>query len=576
MPHLLLRALTAALLTPGLLLALPTTAWAEKVIWQYDSLPSDMNDLANGLKNHPVGAHPGFVQGEAFGQIYKPKASDYPIKILTVELVMAQPDSAPKGKTIGATIEIWNDDSAGPAPKSTAPLWSINTADFANGGTIGMPIVGNTGMVYQFDWSKPEGHPPEITAGNIFVMIRINNSAKDLSTYWGSAASPKLECMAVEISGFTLGCGCQELAALTDQATTVGANVMHIVWPLGTCSGNKQWKFVEQLTNEAGFTMKGDFILRLGVDGTAPIIAVDAGPTGSDTSSAPDAGSTLDTAATPDTVATVDVSSQPDVPADVPAPDVPLDVPAVPVKPPSIEYVTPAKVFADKASSIEIGGQGFHQGAIVKLIGAEGSDTLANVKVAAAGTSIEGTVAGFKPGTYDIKVTNPDGQAAVKTGALLIAAADTVHPDAGGTADSGASTADFTLVSFATACVDTAKDTDVTVLGSGFVQGMTLRIGTTELQAVEVSASGVKATAIALKGIPAGTYTLFAELPDHKATKTLANAVHVGVCGSVVASSGGQKASGCAAAPAPISRSALGLLLLAGVAVFARRRLARR
>ena len=568
MPHLLLRALTAALLTPVLLFALPTTAWAEKVIWQYDSLPSDMNDLANGLKNHPVGAHPGFVQGEAFGQVYKPKASDYPIKILTVELVMAQPDSAPKGKTIGATIEIWNDDSAGPAPKSSAPLWSINTADFANGGTIGMPIVGNTGMVYQFDWSKPEGHPPEITAGNIFVMIRINNSAKDLSTYWGSAASPKLECMAVEISGFTLGCGCQELAALTDQATTVGANVMHIVWPLGTCSGNKQWKFVEQLTNEAGFTMKGDFILRLGVDGTAPIISVDAGPTGSDTSSAPDAGSA------PDTVATVDVSSQPDLPADVPAPDVPADVPAVPVMPPSIDYVTPAKVFADKASTIEIGGKGFHQGAIVKLIGAEGSDTLANVKVAAAGTSIEGTVSGFKPGTYDVKVTNPDGQAAVKSAALVVAAPETTPPDAGGSVDSGTSTAEFTLLNFDPACVDSAKDTAVTVLGSGFVQGMTLRIGTTDLLAVDVSPSGVKATALAPKGIAAGTYTLFAELPDHKATKTLANAVHVGLCGPVVATSGGQKASGCAAVPAPVSRAALGLLLFAGLAVWVRRRCA--
>jgi hypothetical protein len=438
-----LRVLTPVLLGAGLLV-LPATAFADKVIWQYDDLPGDMAELANGLKSHPHYVQPGFVAGEAFGQLYRPKATDYPVKILSVELVMAQPDTAVVGQKLSASIEFWNDPGDGPAPKGSAPLWSINTDDFSQpgGGAIGVPIVGNTGMVYQFDWSKPDNHPPLITQGNIWVMVRIKDKAADTSTYWG-----KEECGIISIPGLgSAGCGCQKLGAVLDTGVTKKANVLHIVWDetgMGNldCSGAPKWYFAEQLNNAmTGVAFQGDFVLRMGVEGTAAIVTPDAGST-ADTSS-PDAGSTPD-------AGVVDAGSTPDVPADtgvldttaamdVPPPDSGPDVDSGPPaqvdasKPaPSIDYVTPSEFPADKATTIEIGGKGFQAGATVKLYGAAGNDTVANITVSADGTAVTGLVAGFSPGVYDLKVSNPEGSPVLKTKAITLTAPASL--DASGT-----------------------------------------------------------------------------------------------------------------------------------------------
>jgi hypothetical protein len=469
-----LRVLTHVLLGAGLLV-LPATAFADKVIWQYDDLPGDMVELANGLKSHPHYVQPGFVAGEAFGQLYRPKATDYPVKILSVELVMAQPDNAAPGQKLSASIEFWNDPGDGPAPKASAPLWSINTDDFSQpgGGAIGVPIVGNTGMVYQFDWSKPDNHPPLITQGNIWVMVRIKDKAADTSTYWGKA-----ECGIISIPGLgSAGCGCQKLAAVLDTGVTKKANVLHIVWDdtgMGNldCSGAPKWYFAEQLNNAmTGAAFQGDFVLRMGVEGTAAIVTPDAGST-ADTS-APDAGSTPD-------AGVVDVGSAPDVPADtgpldttsvmdVPPPDSGPDVDSGPDmdsgpdvdsgppaqvdagKPaPSIDYLTPSQIPANQATSVEIGGKGFQAGATVKLMSSVGNDTLANVTVSADGTTITGTVAGFAAGVYDVKVSNPDGQSAFKGGVLTITAP--ANLDATGTStDAGVTSTGGTKASGCTA-----------------------------------------------------------------------------------------------------------------------------
>ena len=269
----------------GLVLVAPP-AFAEKVIWQYDDLPGDMTALADGLKKHQLSAHPGFVKGEAFGQIYKPKAADYPVKILSVELVMAATEKATAPfPEVPIAIEIYNDQAVNAAPDG-APVFTINSADFFNAAAAkpGMNVVGNTGMIFEFDWSKPENHPPEIQSGNIRIVIRVLSNAGDTGEYWepGCSTSGLGLCQCAK-QDFGMGielCGCQQLAALSDSATTGKSNMLHIVYPIGTCSGSKKWIWLEDVAKE-GKQMKGDFLLRLGVDGVAGVVVdPDAGSQG--------------------------------------------------------------------------------------------------------------------------------------------------------------------------------------------------------------------------------------------------------------------------------------------------------
>ena len=491
-------------------------AWAEKVIWKYDSLDPDMATLANGLASHPVYAHMGFVAGEAYGQIYKPKPEEYPVKILSVELVMTQPKKISAAQQTDVTIEIWNDDGAGPAPKSAKPLWSITTKDFAAGPQIGVPIKANYGMVYDFDWSKPENHPPEITKGNIWVVIRYQQAASDLAEYWD-----KLECMKQQIAGMEIGCGCQQLAAISDQVTTPGANVVHIVWPLGTCSGAKQWKFIEQIAKD-GVQMKGDFLLRMGVDGNPVLPPEDAGST------QPDAGST-------------DTGSKPDAGSTDAAQDTTQDATIVPVQPPTIEAVTPQSGPATGASKIDVYGKGFQAGLTAKL----GTEAIAVDQKSVTATGFSATIVGLAPGSYDLVVKNPDGQVGFKTAAYKVEAAPVV--DAGGGADAGAAevaAVPFSIEAVTPDCIaeSATADSVITVLGTGFVDGLVLKLDTTVLVGVDVK-SGSKATALVPKGLSAGKRTLYAE--QKGATKVLANAVTIGLCGAPSAATGPSNPDGC-------------------------------
>ncbi len=511
-------------------------------IWKYDDLPADMNELADGMAKHPMGAHPGFIGGEAFGQIYKPEAADYPIEIHSVELVMASPPNATGKSQMNAVIEIWNDDSNAAAPSSSQPLWTIGTADFLNPMTAqpGMPIQGNTAMIFQFDWSKPENHPPEIKSGNIRVVIRYIEDAKDMMEAWG-----KIDCAKIAEMGIEIGCGCSALAALTDTATTAKVNVIHIFTPLGECSGTKTWMFVEDVKKD-GLDMKGDFVLRMSVKTSNAKPIVDAG--GTDTAEA-DAGSS-------DTSAMVD-AGEPDLP--------PPDQGTQPVKP-VIDLVTPASGTAGKINAIEIIGGGFEAGAVVKVGGNKCSvEQVLATKISA--TVLPDVVAGV----YTVIVENPNGQVAYKQDAFTLEAPEPDIVDAGAgpevtTPDTTAevSSGPFALDDVLPACVSAAQDTELTVYGTGFADGLVLKIGETTLPGVTVQ-SPTKATALAPKGLGAGMYSVFAEQDGQ--SRVLANALSVGCGGSSAAP---PPASGCSTGTHGSGKTdGLAALLLAALALAA-------
>jgi hypothetical protein len=510
-----------------------------------------MAQIADGKQKHPMYAHPGFIQGEAFGVLFKPSAADYPVKILSVELVMGSPPKAATNPTLHVVFEIWNDDSTGVAPTSTKPLWTISVMDFFNSATQkdGMPIVGNTGMVYDFDWSKPENHPPLITSGTVRVMVRVAEPSQSLAEEWGT-----MQCVKEEVSGIPIGCGCSKLAPLTDTATTLGVNLVHIFWPLGECTGVKAWKFVEQVKGD-GIEMKGDFVLRMGVESSGAVLP-DAGPT--------DAGG-------------VAVEAGPT--ADVPGPD--LAKPEVAAAKPVVELVSPAAVPVDTVTAIEIIGQGFAQGLAAKV----GKHPLSVSKVTAQ--KIEASVMpGVPPGTYAVIVENPDGQIGFKDNALTVLPA--VEPDAGpadtgpddvGAPDSGpAKKPMIQLVTPASGPVD--QTVAIEIIGEGFQVGAMVKVSSTSCAVEKVLPT--KISAKIPPGLPAGVHPVIVENPDgqvailDKAYTAEAAKVDLDAGNDAAAKpvSGTRKAddSSCRVGRAGSGGVALGLLLVALALLAARRR----
>ncbi len=546
-----LPALTACFVVATCLLVSTASA---KVIWKYDDGPEDLGALA-GSKMHPQYGHPGFVQGEAFGVLFRPKTDQYPVEIVSVELVMAAATSVldPTSVTMNASIEIWNDTSDASSPSSTKPVWTIGTADFFNPVTAkpGTPIQGNTVMIYEFSGAKPGDKPPVITSGNIRVVVRINSPATDLSAYWG-----KTDCAKLSIGGFDVGCGCQKLAALTDTATTPKTQLMHIVWPLGTCSGNKEWKFVEDLNNGL-IQMKGDFRLRMGVKGTTTTPMPDAGSTDAGST---DAGST-DVGTTPDTGSAVDSGAT----ADVGMPDLPpQDTAVAPPPKPVISVVTPPSIPSDKPSEIEIIGENFEAGAVVKVGG-----TKTSVTSITPNKIVTTVLPGLSVGKHAVVVENPNGQVGFKDQAIEIKAAPApdVAVDVG--ADAGnIGVGELKLDLVDPRCVSSAATTQVTVFGSGFAEGITLQAGGRPLVDVTILKS-TKLTAVVPAGLAAGKQPMIAEL--NGGTATLADAIEVN-CNPP----SGPVDSGCSATPTRRGASSVGMLLaamlmLAGLVVVRRR-----
>lgn len=232
---------------------LAASALAEIKYYKHDQFSENIAVAASELAGLPLAAQPGFVKGEAFGQIYHPGENDYPIYVQSLELILAAPPNAPD---LGAPaeIEFWLDGSTAATPAKAEPDWVVSTWDFLNPntGSFGIPLQGNLGLVYQFDWSDPAGHPPVVNSGNIRVVVRFTDPAKEMQAEWGV-----ISCSQMPEFGL---CGCQNVGLLLDMTTTSNANLISHVTPLGQCSGGTAWDFFESI----GVT--GDVIMRLRVD----------------------------------------------------------------------------------------------------------------------------------------------------------------------------------------------------------------------------------------------------------------------------------------------------------------------
>ncbi|MBN2497140.1 MAG: IPT/TIG domain-containing protein [Deltaproteobacteria bacterium] len=230
------------------LLSLPASG-AEKV-YKHDQFPEDIATAAQQISGIPLATQPGFAQNEAFGQLYTPDPADYPVRITAIEMFLAGPPEMASGGEANAMIEIWPHDAGSAEPNSAEPLYSASTADLYNPqtGDFGMPLVGNSAFVIQFDW-QTEDHPPEITEGAFSIIVRYTDAPQDLSDEWGT-----YQCTQVPEFGL---CGCQQVGTIHDQATTSDANIFHIIYPPGNCSGSPSaWLFIEDI----GVT--GDLIMR--------------------------------------------------------------------------------------------------------------------------------------------------------------------------------------------------------------------------------------------------------------------------------------------------------------------------
>ncbi|GMV40580.1 MAG: hypothetical protein AMXMBFR64_22960 [Myxococcales bacterium] len=250
----------------GLLAVLSAPAHAVIKVYKHDQFSEDLTTAAQQVQGTPLATQPGFAGGEAFGQLYVPEPTEYPVKILGIDLILAAPPNAP-GLTTHADIEIWNDTGTDAKPASAAPVFSISTTELLNPSTLtdGIPLQGNTALSISFDYDSSDAvHPPYITEGTIRVMIRYPNPAKEMTNEWGT-----FQCASQPALGF---CGCQNVGLLLDQTTTAGANLLNHITPIGTCNGPAGgWLFMEK----AGVT--GDIIMRLRAEvtggGCTPVCA---------------------------------------------------------------------------------------------------------------------------------------------------------------------------------------------------------------------------------------------------------------------------------------------------------------
>ena len=239
--HLVVVALAVALFLAG------SAAAETQHVFKHDQFPEDLVSAANEITGTALAGHPGFVAGEGFGVVFHPSPGMYPVKITHVEIIVAAPPPANGGTGVAkADIEIWFHDGSSANPGKAEPDFVLDTSDVMDpfSGQMGMPLVGNSALSYEFSWDDMDGHPPELWEGSFTVMIRFKDQAADLMQEWAN-----LGCM------LGVGCGCQQVAPLTDEATTDQANVMHIL--ASGCSGQaSNWIYGKQI----GVT--GDFVLR--------------------------------------------------------------------------------------------------------------------------------------------------------------------------------------------------------------------------------------------------------------------------------------------------------------------------
>lgn len=230
-----------------------SSVFGEQLVYKNDEFASDIQEAVNQISGKSLVVQPGFAQGEAFGQIFTPGKGDYPVKILGMDLILAEPLNA-KGLSCNADIEIWVNDSGELLPDKKQPDFKISTSELFNPmtGQDGMPLQGGSAMQLDFDWNDPSGHPPLVTSKKIRVMVRFTEPGLDMQKEWGT-----FQCALWPEMG---ACGCQKVGILLDFGITLKTNLVNLVWPLGKCSGDKEWKYFEDIS------MKGDVVMRLRVE----------------------------------------------------------------------------------------------------------------------------------------------------------------------------------------------------------------------------------------------------------------------------------------------------------------------
>jgi len=244
------RVLGAAILST-LLLAAGAASGETSYVFKHDQFSDSIQAASQELSGIPLATQPGFVKGEAFGVVFKPTSDMYPVKIQAIDVVLAAMPNDIENSKARAVIEIYYFDGDGPDPGG-APVYTLSTDEVFNmmTGEFGQPLQGDTAMSFEFDWDDDQGHPPPLNTGNFLVAVRFSDAAgADLTEEWGS-----FQCMFDPGLGF---CGCQKVGTLHDQASTAGANVLHIIYPPGNCDGAaNQWVWF----GDVGVT--GDVILR--------------------------------------------------------------------------------------------------------------------------------------------------------------------------------------------------------------------------------------------------------------------------------------------------------------------------
>ena len=244
-----------------------TAGSADEKVFKHDQFSDNIYEAADEVNGKLLQTEPGFVDGEAFGVLFRPSLNDYPLKLLAVDVLF----SGPEDVDTNIDIEIYLDAGQGPAPKNPEPDFKISNQDYFDpiNSKFGIPIFGSHGYSFEFNYDDPEGAPPEIYEGNVLVMIRYTKPAQDLEAEYGTPLCSKLNLPPLgEI------CGCQPAGMILDNSLTKQTNVMSLVWPLGQCSGAKQWKWFEDLEKD-GKSLKGDAIIRLKVQSSDSVCVGD-------------------------------------------------------------------------------------------------------------------------------------------------------------------------------------------------------------------------------------------------------------------------------------------------------------
>lgn len=223
---------------------------AAQKTYKYDQYKENIEEAAAQVGAAAVSVQAGYSAGEAFGILVTPAPSDYPVKILGLDILLAAPPGLANGSA-KADIEVWLQEGTDKDPGKAEPDFTISTDEFYNSwtGGFGVPLEGNKAFRIDFDWLDANAHPPIVTQGNFRVVVRFKDTPQDLGTEWGN-----MQCGKMPEFGM---CGCQEVGTIHDTASTPGVNVVHFISPLGSCSGGKAWHFA----NELGIT--GDYVMRV-------------------------------------------------------------------------------------------------------------------------------------------------------------------------------------------------------------------------------------------------------------------------------------------------------------------------